>query len=72
MEMDSRGICRDVGFKSFKCSRCGAELDLTDESGESTLSVGGIAAYPSYCPVCGGRVMLFPTADPEAVDGLGL
>ena len=50
--------CRDACEKSyrFRCSECGAELDL--EAEEPTLWDGGGSPLPvSFCPNCGARVV---------------
>lgn len=51
-------ICHDEDERPdrFTCDVCGAQLDITDESGESTLYVNGFAHYPNYCPYCGAQI----------------
>lgn len=55
----AEGTCHDTMERppyQFTCSECGAQLDVMDDSCESTLYVHGHATAPSYCPNCGARI----------------
>lgn len=42
----------------FLCSKCGCTFDTEDEDLiEPRFWVDGVAAYPSYCPNCGRKVV---------------
>ncbi len=59
IDLLSEDECEDVSGNDweFKCSACGARIDVTDQNGESTMwDANGDATWPSHCPSCGARV----------------
>ncbi len=55
----SEDECEDVSGNDweFRCSACGARIDVTDQNGEPTMwDANGDATWPSHCPNCGAHV----------------